>query len=551
MRFYLPLVRAVWAKCTVRAIQESGVMSLLKSSLAHFSQDAERLRRFEQEARATGVLNHPNILGVYDVGTENGSPYLVTELLQGETLRKRLADGPLPMRKSMDYALQIAHGLSAAHEKGIIHRDLKPENIFITKEGRLKILDFGLAKLTHAEVAESKMTEAATRSHQTDTGVVMGTVLYMSPEQVRGEKVDHRSDIFAFGTILYEMISGKRPFHGDSQIEIMHAILKAEPPPLSESNKTIPPALEKIIQRCLEKDQDRRFQSTSDLAFALEALSSSSGAATTTPMQVRRASPETSAVFDLSLGCSELLSRDLLCRTKNGAINSCLPPNQQHHHRIHGHELRFETAIRTMPDLRRMNRLLFMMQIGTARLPKYFLRASEVRRLALLVCRMWNSFPFRLPANWRLLKNETLMQMPFAGGIPREILEGVSDADWSPDGKSLLVLRGSKIEFPIGKELYAGEYLVFNPRFSPNGNQVAFKELRYPGIGSISVMDLNGKKRKLYEADMSGIGHGLAWSPSGEEIWFISRPKKGNGSLLSSRESFRKTQRNYPIESKL
>ena len=245
---------------------------------SHFSQDPDRLRRFEQEARAAGMLNHPNVVAIYDTGSNNGSPYLVTELLQGEVLEQKLRGHPLPIRKSIDYALQIAKGLSAAHEKGIIHRDLKPGNIFITKEGRVKILDFGLAKLTHPEASLSPSAPLE-NTDLTDTGVVLGTIVYMSPEQVTGRKVDRRSDIFAFGSVLYEMLSGKRPFGAETHIEIMHAILKADPQELSQSDGNIPPSLERIVRRCLEKDPDHRFQSTSDLAFALESWSSTSGTA--------------------------------------------------------------------------------------------------------------------------------------------------------------------------------------------------------------------------------------------------------------------------------
>lgn len=248
----------------------------LKILPAHFSQDPDRLRRFEQEARAAGLLNHSNIVAIYDAGTENGVPYLVSELLQGEVLHEKLNGQPLPVRKTVDYSIQIAKGLCAAHDKGIIHRDLKPQNIFITKEGHAKILDFGLAKLTHPEIEENYKKQAHL---QTETGMVIGTVVYMSPEQVSCQTVDYRSDIFAFGAILYEMLSGRRPFAGDTQIEIMHAILKADPPELSQINGKIPPSLERIVRRCLEKDPDHRFQSTSDLAFALESLSFTSGTA--------------------------------------------------------------------------------------------------------------------------------------------------------------------------------------------------------------------------------------------------------------------------------
>jgi Tol biopolymer transport system component len=243
---------------------------------AALSQDADRLLRFEQEAQAAGALNHPNILAVYDVGTHDGAPYIVSELLEGEELREQLNDGSLPQRKALDYAQQIAQGLAAAHERGITHRDLKPENLFVTNDGRVKILDFGLAKL-RPQRTERVSSDIATQKQITHPGTVMGTVSYMSPEQVRGQQVDHRSDIFAFGLILYEMLAGKRAFGGTSAVELMNAILKEEPRELSETSAKISLPLEKIVRRCLEKKPERRFQTATDLAFALEAFSTPSG----------------------------------------------------------------------------------------------------------------------------------------------------------------------------------------------------------------------------------------------------------------------------------
>lgn len=241
---------------------------------ATFSVDKDRLQRFRQEACATGALNHPNILSIYDVGRHDGSPYVVSELLEGETLRKRIAGTPLSPRRALDYALQIAHGLAAAHEKGIIHRDLKPDNIFITNDGRVKILDFGLAKLTQLDGNQAQ-TDIPTRRVDTESGVVMGTVGYMSPEQLRGRNLDQRSDIFAFGAILYEMLSGRRAFHGESAAETMSAVLREDPPDLSETNQRISPGLQRLVQHCLEKNPEERFHSASDLAFAIEALTGS------------------------------------------------------------------------------------------------------------------------------------------------------------------------------------------------------------------------------------------------------------------------------------
>src|SRR5271156_44719 len=247
------------------------------------SLDPERLHRFEVEARAAAALNHPNILAVYQMGTYAGVPYLVSELLEGKTLAETVRRGPLPLRKAIEYGVQIAQGLAAAHEKGIIHRDLKPDNLFLTKDGRLKILDFGLAKLTQPDPGSSSHTSMPTATHGaahgTEAGLVMGTAGYMSPEQVRGMALDPRSDIFSYGAILYEMLSGKRAFHGDTPADTMSAILKEDPPELNETNRNVSPALERIVQHCLEKNPESRFHSASDIAFDLEHLSGLSGSA--------------------------------------------------------------------------------------------------------------------------------------------------------------------------------------------------------------------------------------------------------------------------------
>jgi Tol biopolymer transport system component len=237
-----------------------------------FSADPERLRRFEQESRAAGALNHPNVVAIYDVGTDDGSPYLVSELLVGETLRGQLWAGPLPLRKAMDYAVQIAHGLAAAHAKGIAHRDLKPDNIFVCKDGRVKILDFGLAKLIDPEPPDQDATSAPTVSGGTRSGMLLGTIGYMSPEQVRGRLIDHRTDIFSFGVILYEMLSGRRAFHRETPADTASSILKEDPPDLLTLKPNLPTSLVRLVRRCLEKNPDERFQSASDLAFSLESL---------------------------------------------------------------------------------------------------------------------------------------------------------------------------------------------------------------------------------------------------------------------------------------
>ncbi len=281
------------------------------------SADPDRLRRFEQEAKAAGILNHPNIIAVYDIGVHDDAPYVVEELLEGETLRQTLAGGKLSPRRAADYALQVAHGLAAAHEKGIVHRDLKPENLFVTSDGRVKILDFGLAKLTLPGTA-AVMAEAPTVTAATEPGVVLGTVGYMSPEQVRGRAADPRSDIFSFGAVLHEMLSGERAFRGESHAETMSAILTKEPPDLFLANRAIPPGLERVVRHCLEKDPERRFHSAHDLAFDLEALSESPASA---PRSMRAARGPTrwvaGAAAFVMLGAAILL-----LRSRTGPIES-------------------------------------------------------------------------------------------------------------------------------------------------------------------------------------------------------------------------------------
>src|SRR5712691_8112009 len=234
--------------------------------------DPDTLARFEREAKAVAALSHPNILAIHDFGNQDGIAYAVTELLEGETLRGKLDTGPIPQKQAVDYALQVAKGLSAAHEKGIVHRDLKPENLFVSKDGHVKILDFGLAKRVEA-VAPGKETSAPTGSGHTEPGTVMGTAGYMSPEQVKGLQVDHRSDIFSFGAILYELLSGKKAFKRDTNAETVAAIMRDEPLELSESGRNISPALDHVVRHCLEKDRSNRFQSAKDIVFGLSEAS--------------------------------------------------------------------------------------------------------------------------------------------------------------------------------------------------------------------------------------------------------------------------------------
>ncbi|MBI3049815.1 MAG: serine/threonine-protein kinase, partial [Acidobacteria bacterium] len=259
------------------------------------STDPERLRRFEQEARAAAALNHPNILAVHDIGIHDGSPYIVSELLEGGSLRSAIGHG-LPVRKAIDYAVQMARGLAAAHDKGIVHRDLKPDNVFVTTTGHVKILDFGLAKLTETGLALTGLSaaptlpglDAAQAGPATEPGMVLGTIGYMAPEQLRGHTVDHRADLFALGALLYEMLSGRRAFPGGTAADTIGAILDREPVDLPIQERKIPPGLVRIVDRCLEKNPAARFQTATDLAFALEALSASTTSSEATGLGAAR-----------------------------------------------------------------------------------------------------------------------------------------------------------------------------------------------------------------------------------------------------------------------
>jgi eukaryotic-like serine/threonine-protein kinase len=278
-----------------------------------FAAQQERLGRFEQEARTLATLNHANILVIHDSGVHDGSPYLVSEILEGQTLRDALKSGPLPARRAAEYAVQIAHGLAAAHAKGVIHRDLKPENLFITFDGRVKILDFGLAKLQESadgpKPALPPSAQATVTRQQTEPGIILGTPGYMSPEQVRGLAAEERSDIFSFGAVLYEMLCGQRAFQGQASVEILNAILNTEPQDLSERMPNVPAALERVVRRCLEKRPEQRFQSAADLAFALENSLSSGGSIlrgqaveAKGPFSVGRLLPWLAAVMGISVG---------------------------------------------------------------------------------------------------------------------------------------------------------------------------------------------------------------------------------------------------------
>ena len=493
------------------------------------SADADRLRRFEQEALATAALNHPNILAVFDIGTSDGSPYVVSELLEGETLRDRLRGGPIPLRKALDYALHTAHGLAAAHEKGIIHRDLKPENIFLTNDGRVKILDFGLAKLTQAEPGAN--TSLATVSHGTEAGVVLGTAGYMSPEQVRGKALDTRADIFSFGAILYEMLSGKRAFHGDTGADTLSAILKEDPPDLSQTNRNVSPALERIVQHCLEKKPEARFHSASDIAFDLEHLSgissSSARATAVESVQPGRKPP---------LGLAATLGLALLTLALGwwlGHRGAYAPPPEYKQITFRSGEI---GIARFAPD----GSIIYSAAWEGGERQLYLARSDDpsahelgLKNAALLSISKNGELGVQLNPAFLggHMQIGTLGRIPASGGTPREVLDNVQDADWAANGEALAVVHYLpenghwRLEYPIGKVLLDSTAWISGARLSPDGKWIAFADHENTigdDEGSIAVIASDGRGREEKVSSGWESIEGIVWSRAGDEVWFTA-----------------------------
>jgi Tol biopolymer transport system component len=498
---------------------------------ASFSTDHDRLQRFSQEARAAAALNHPNIMSIFDIGDDHGTPYVVSELLEGETLRARLQRGPISLRKSINYALQIAHGLSAAHSKGIVHRDLKPENLFITNDDRVKILDFGLAKVIQPQ-AEGDGSDAQTVQVATEAGLVMGTVGYMSPEQVRGKAAIPESDIFAFGAVLYEMVSGKQAFHRESAVDTMSAILHEEPPELAETARNVPLGLDRIVRHCLEKNPAQRFHSAGDMAFDLEAmadLSSSKSGALAAAREVR--GREFRKRLAIAAGATIAAAAILAVGWWVGRSTAYAPPPEYQQITFrHG----LINAVRFTPD----GSVVYSAEWDGGEEQLYLVRSDEhgsrelgFKGASLLAVSKTGELAISLNTvgYTGYAHAGTMARVPLSGGTPREVLDNVQDADWAPDGENMAVIRFVpenrhwRLEYPVGKVLLDGINWISTPKISPDGKTVAFADHQNSvgdDQGAIAVIGSDGKEKILSSGWISI--EGIGWSPSGDEIWFTS-----------------------------
>ncbi len=499
--------------------------------------DQAALGRFEREAQAVASLSHPNILAIYDFGVASGVAYAVTELLEGEPLSARLSGSALPARKAVEYALQIVHGIAAAHQKGIVHRDLKPDNIFVTPDGRVKILDFGLAKASPASTGEGTATQIGPG---TSPGTVMGTVGYMSPEQVRGLPVDHRTDIFSFGVVLFEMLAGLRPFRGDSHVETMNAILKEDPPEFAASGANVPAGLDRIVRRCLEKNSDERFYSAHDLGLALESVSgtsTSSGSAASMAALALPPARRRMTAWLLAAGAVAIAAVAFFAGHRAAGPPSSAAPE---YHRLTFRRGNISSA-RYAGDGKTI--VYSAAWEGEPR-RLYSTRAESPDSLTLAfpladVASISSSGELGLIMNRRSVnayaRVGTLARASLSGGAARAVLEDVQDADWLPDGSGFVAARyvdgRYRLEFPVGKTVYESGGYISDVRVSPDGALVAF--LDHPILGddrgTVAVIDRAGKKRTL-TGEYSST-QGLAWANHGQEIWFTGADKGSARSL--------------------
>jgi Tol biopolymer transport system component len=479
-----------------------------------FARDQDRLHRFEQEARAVAALSHPNILAIHDVGQHNGSPFLVSELLEGEALRDVLERGALSQRKAIECGVQIAQGLAAAHEKGIVHRDLKPENLFLTKDGRAKILDFGLAKLAQTSV-ERKVSDGVTlTSAHTAAGTVMGTASYMAPEQVRGEATDPRTDIFAFGAVLFEMLSGQPAFRRDTPAETMTAVLKEDPAEVSDPMHPISPALDRIMRRCLEKSPEQRFQSAKDLSFALSALSGSDSSGVSGMTQVPR------GVAWRRWGLAGLVLVAVAAGTWFVARRQVEPPNLRFAIPVPG-EVRH---LAISPDGLMLAFVSFEESSGQ---PMLYVQSVGSTSAALLPGTEGATYPFWSPDHnyVAFFANGMLQKIAITGGTPQTLAKVTSARGGSWGKKNVIVYAplASGVLWRVNADGSSASALTLNlaekyeqshrwPVFLPDGDHFLFWAGNFTNasddrVSGIYITSLDAKAKKLVMLTRSNVGY--------------------------------------------
>ena len=491
------------------------------------SASPKAMERFAREARAVAALSHPGILAIHDFGTEGRTSYAVTELLEGETLQDRLDEGAIPARKAVELAVQIASGLASAHEKGIIHRDLKPANLFLTRDGRVKILDFGLAtwRPLSDQASDSQVALTQTKTRHSEAGVVLGTVGYMAPEQVRGQAADHRTDIFALGCVLYEMLTGRRAFQRETSAETMTAVLREEPLDLSTAKRVIPAGLERLVRRCLEKRPEERLQSARDLAIALDAVS---GGETTSGRNVVDAAPprrprQMPIVATLGL----LLMTLAFWAGKQTAPGTTSAADAFPTFTKLTFRRGLISAARFGPDGRSV---VYSASWDSSPLRVYTTQpesaqasTAALHEAALVAVSRTNELALLLKPMLGLLSSKgTLARAPLGAGAPREVLDGVQQADWGPDDQLAVVrttLGHSRLEFPIGHVLYETSGWLSAPRLSRGGDSIAFIEHPLDGDdrGWPALVDIKSGAKRNLAREFSSLS-GLAWRPRTGEV---------------------------------
>ncbi|HKF45144.1 MAG TPA: protein kinase [Thermoanaerobaculia bacterium] len=514
---------------------------VIKTLRRELASDPDRVRRFEYEAQSASALNHPNIITIHDIGRQDGNLYIAMEFVDGVTLREILANGEhLPNRRTLDLSTQIADGLARAHAAGIVHRDLKPENVMVSKDGFVKILDFGLAKLAPLP-AEGGSALPTAVIQETHPGTVLGTVGYMSPEQASGRPLDYRSDQFSFGSVMYEMATGKRAFRRDSAAETLTAIIREEPEPIAPLNPKVPAPLRWILERCLAKEPDDRYASTRDLARDLRSLrdhlseTSLSAEAVAVPSRPRRRMllPGVAAIALAALAVGFLLGKgrggtapqfQRLTFRRGTVLSARFAPD--------GQTVLYAAAWEGRPP-----------EIFSARIGSPESRSMGLPRGDVLAVSPAGELAFSL--GWRYVlgweARGTLARVPIAGGAPREVLEEIQDADWSPDGSNLVVARqlGDRrvLEYPIGKRVYETAGWLSNVRMAPDGRRIAVVEhlRRGDSAGRLLILDAAGRSKPISGA-YSSCGLRASWSLDGD-LW----SSRCTGTTQSSIDLYRLT----------